>query len=305
MKLTALFAAAAVTATTLLTACGTETAQPGPEPAETTGPGAYAEVNGLRMYYEVHGKPTQQPPLVLLHGALSGIGTDFGQLIPELSKTRQVIAVEQQAHGRTADIDRPLRTPQMAEDTVALLGTLGVQRADILGYSMGAGVALQISLKHPQLVRKQVLAAGGLDANAMHPGLLENLAELKPEMLHGSPFHNDYLKNAPRPEDFPKLVARVSEHDQKALPAFPADEVRKVAAPTLTVIGDSDIVRPEHAVEMFRLFGGGVMGDTPAGLPNSQLAILPGTTHVTLPHRPDLLLPIIPAFLDAPIKDTK
>ncbi|MFF3224407.1 alpha/beta fold hydrolase [Nocardia suismassiliense] len=299
MKLTTVFAAA-LAATALLTGCGTADA-----PAEAAKPGAYADVNGLHMYYEVHGTPTEQPPLVLLHGALSGIGTDFGQLIPELSKTRQIIAVEQQAHGRTADIDRPLRTPQMAEDTVALLRTLGVQRVDILGYSMGAGVALQISLTHPELVRKQILAAGGLDAGGMHPGLLEGLAELKPEQLHGSPFHDDYMKNAPRPEDFPRLVARVTEHDQNASPVFAADAVRQSKTPTLTVIGDSDIIRPEHAVEMFRLFGGGIMGDSPAGLPDSQLAILPGTSHITLVHRPELLLPMIPAFLDAPVKATR
>ncbi|GAA5075064.1 alpha/beta fold hydrolase [Nocardia iowensis] len=302
MKLTTVFAAAALAATALLSGCGSADETTKSEPAN---PGAYADVNGLHMYYEVHGAPTQQPPLVLLHGALSGIGTDFGQLIPELSKTRQVIAVEQQAHGRTADIDRPLRTPQMAEDTVALLRTLGVQRADVLGYSMGAGVALQISLNHPDLVRKQILAAGGLDASAMHPGLLDGIADLKPEHLHGSPFHDDYLKNAPRPEDFPRLVDRVREHDQNAIPAVPADAARQIKAPTLTVIGDSDIVRPEHAVEMFRLFGGGIMGDTPEGLPNSQLAILPGTSHITLVHRPELLLPMIPAFLDAPIKDAR
>ncbi|MFQ6326316.1 alpha/beta fold hydrolase [Nocardia sp. CWNU-33] len=303
MKLRTAFVAAALAATALLSGCSG--ADDAPTPAPAAAPGAYADVNGLHMYYEVHGTPTAQPPLVLLHGALSGIGTDFGQLIPELSKTRQVIAVEQQAHGRTADIDRPLRTPQMAEDTVALLHQLGVQRADIFGYSMGAGVALEISLKHPELVRKQVLAAGGLDANAMHPGLLDGLAELQPEMLHGSPFYNDYMKNAPRPEDFPRLVARVKDHDQNALPAFAAAAVRQITAPTLTVIGDSDIVRPEHAVEMFRLFGGGIMGDTPAGLPNAQLAILPGTSHVTLVHRPELLLPIIPAFLEAPAQDVR
>ncbi|MFB8280622.1 alpha/beta fold hydrolase [Nocardia colli] len=298
MKLTTAFAAAALAATALLTGCGSTDSKP-------ADPGAYADINGLHMYYELHGAQTEQPPLVLLHGALSGIGTDFGQLIPELARTRRIIAIEQQAHAHTADIDRPLRTPQMAEDTVALLHHLGVQRADILGYSMGAGVALQISLTHPELVRKQILAAGGLDAGAMHPGLMDGLAELKPEQLHGTPFHNDYLTNAPRPEDFPRLVAKVTEHDQNASPVFRAEAVRQIKAPTLTVIGDSDIIRPEHAVEMFRLFGGGIMGDTPAGLPNAQLAILPGTSHITLVHRPELLLPMIPAFLDAPVRDAR
>ncbi|WP_194819446.1 alpha/beta fold hydrolase [Nocardia sp. XZ_19_385] len=304
MKLKTTFATVVIAAgfaATALTGCGTQNDN---APAPAT-PGASADVNGLRMYYEVHGTPSAQPPLVLLHGALSGIGTDFGQLIPELSKTRQVIAVEQQAHGRTADIDRPLRTAQMAEDTVTLLRQIGIQRVDLFGYSMGAGVALEITLKHPDLVRKQILAAGGLNAGAMHPGLLEGLAELQPEQLHGSPFHSDYLKNAPRPEDFPRLVGRVKEYDQNDLPDVAPEAARQIKSPTLTVIGDSDIVRPEHAVEMFRLFGGGIMGDTPAGLPNAQLAILPGTSHVTLVHRPELLLPMIPAFLDAPIKDAK
>lgn len=288
-------AAAAV----LLTGCATAQA------AQQPTPGAYADVNGLHMYYEVHGKPTEQPPLVLLHGALSGIGTDFGQLIPELSKTRQVIAVEQQAHGRTADIDRPLRTPQMAADTVALLQKLGVQRADILGYSMGAGVALQITLTHPELVRKQILAAVALDEGGLQPGLLDGLAELTPEMFKGTAFYDDFVKNTGRPDDFVKLLARVVDHDQNASPVFPAEEVRKVTSPTLVAIGDSDIVTNEHAAAMFRLFGGGYLGDTPEGLPNSQLAILPGTSHITLIHRPEFLLPMIPAFLDAPIRAGK
>ncbi|MEU3011387.1 alpha/beta fold hydrolase [Nocardia asteroides] len=300
MKLTAFALTAAVAVTALLSACGSDQTT-----TATPDPGAYAEVNGLRMYYERHGVATDQPPLVLLHGALSGIGTDFGELIPELARTREVIAIEQQAHGRTADIDRPLRTPQMADDTVALLAQLGIRRADLLGYSMGAGVALDITLRHPELVRKQILLSGGLGAEAMHPGLMEGIDELKPEHLHGSTFHTDYLKNAPRPEDFPQLVARVLDHDLNGMPSVSHEAARKVEAPTLTIIGDSDIVRPEHSVEMFRLFGGGVMGDTPAGLPNAQLAILPGTSHITAPHRPELLLPMIPAFLDAPVKDAR
>ncbi|MFI6362335.1 alpha/beta fold hydrolase [Nocardia sp. NPDC050630] len=294
MKITALLTTAtALAATAILTGCatGTDTSPSGPAT------GAYADVNGLHMYYETHGTPSSTPPLVLLHGALSGIGTDFGQLIPELAKTRQVIAIEQQAHGHTADIDRPLREEQMAEDTVALLRSIGVQRADVFGYSMGAGIALQITLTHPELVRKQVLAAGSLDEHGLRPGLLDGIAELKPEMLHGTTFHIDYLKNAPRPQDFERLVARIREHDTNAMPRFPVAAVRAATAPTLTVIGDSDVVRLDHAVEMFRTFGGDIQGDTPAGLPQAQLAILPGTSHISLVHRPELILPIISAFL--------
>ncbi|MEU8901398.1 alpha/beta hydrolase [Nocardia sp. NPDC048505] len=296
MKIAPLLAAAALAATTLLAACATD--------SEASAPGHYADVNGLHMYYEIHGKPSSAPPLVLLHGALSGIDTDFGQLIPELSETRQVIAIEQQAHGRTADIDRPLRDAQMAEDTAALLHSIGVRNADIFGYSMGAGIALQLTLTHPDLIGKQILAAGSLDPDGLRPGLLDGIAELKPEMLHGTTFHTDYLKNAPRPEDFPQLVARIREHDVNAMTTFHTEAVRAVTAPTLTVIGDSDAVRLDHGVEMFRVFGGDVSGDTPAGLPKAQLAILPGTSHVSLVHRPELLLPVIEAFLDRPSEPT-
>lgn len=297
MKITALLATAtALAATAFLTGCSTGPSASPDAPA----PGAYADVNGLHMYYEIHGTPSSTPPLVLLHGALSGIGTDFGQLIPELSKTRQVIAIEQQAHGRTADIDRPLREDQMAKDTVALLHSIGVQRADLLGYSMGAGIALQITLAHPELVRKQILAAGSLDETGLRPGLLDGIAGLQPEMLHGTTFHTDYLNNAPRPQDFPQLVARIREHDTHAMPRFPITAVRAATAPTLTVIGDSDVIRLDHAAEMFRAFGGDIQGDTPAGLPNAQLAILPGTSHISLVHRPELLLPVISAFLANP-----
>ncbi|MFE3442441.1 alpha/beta fold hydrolase [Nocardia sp. NPDC059180] len=283
----------AVAATAVLTGCGDDAE------SSTPLPGNHVQVNGLDMYYEVHGQSSDEPPLVLLHGALSGIGTDFGDLIPVLSENRQVIAIEQQAHGRTADIDRPLRTEFMADDTVALLKQIGVEKADIFGYSMGAGVALDIGLRHSDVVRKLVLLSVGLSPEGLHPGVLDGITQIQPEMLHGSPFHNDYLANAPRPEDFPTLVAKVKEMDANP-PTFPADAVAAMTAPTLTIIADSDIVRPEHAVEIFRLRGGGIMGDTPAGLPDSELAVLPGASHVTGVHRPELLAPMITTFLDRP-----
>mgnify|MGYP002652437923 CR=1 FL=1 len=300
MKIRKTILALAATATVAgLGACSTESTQP---VAPVASVGQYADVNGLHMYYEVHGAKTERPPLVLLHGALSGIGTDFGQLIPELSKTRQVIAIEQQAHGRTADIDRPLRTPQMADDTVALLRQLGVERADVLGYSMGAGVAIDVALKAPHLVHKLVLTSVALDAKGMHPGLIEGLAALEPSMLDGSEFQRDYLANAPRPQDFPQMVARVKDHDQNALPSWTPEQIRSITAPVMVVIGDSDIIRPEAAVELFRVVGGGIMGDTPAGLPNAQLLVVPGASHISVVHRPEVLLPAIPSFLDLPVK---
>ncbi|GAB2684829.1 alpha/beta hydrolase [Nocardia thraciensis] len=283
--------------TAVLTACGSDGAAAPEQPV----PGRYADVNGLHMYYEVHGQPTEQSPVVLLHGALSGISTDFGSLIPELAKRRQVIAVEQQAHGHTADIEWPLRSTSMAEDTAALLRQIGIQRADVLGYSMGASVALDIGIRHPDVVRTLVLVSGGLGPDGLHPGTLEGIAELQPEMLHGSPFHTAYLVDAPRPEDFPKLVARVKEMDAN-VPTVPAEQVRALTAPTLNIIADSDIVRPEHAVEVFRLLGGGIMGDTPAGLPDSELGIIPGASHVTGVHRTEILAPMVTAFLERPVE---
>ena len=256
----------------------------------------YAPVNGLEMYYEIHG--TGQP-LVLLHGALSATGTSFGRVLPALARTRQVIAVELQAHGRTADVDRPLTMQQMAEDTAALLRHLGIGRADLFGYSMGAGVALQVAIEHPDLVRKLVVASLTYSRDGFHPGLLEGIDSLKPEDLAGSPFQEEYARIAPHPEDWPRLIDKTKQLDV-GFQGWSADAVRSVKAPTLIVIADSDIVRPEHAVEMFRLLGGGVIGDV-AGLPRSRLAVLPGTTHITLVDRADWLASMITEFLDAPM----
>jgi pimeloyl-ACP methyl ester carboxylesterase len=259
----------------------------------------YVPVNGLNMYYEIHG--TGQP-LVLLHGAFSAIGTSFGQVLPGLAKTRQVVAFELQGHGRTADIDRPLSLEGLAEDVAAALKELRIESADVFGYSTGAAVTLRLAISHPDLVRKLVLASVTYTLSGVHPGLMDGLGEMKPEMMFGSPWHEEYVRMAPNPEDFATLFAKKTQMD-KEIQDLPADAIEAIKAPTLLIIGDSDLVRPEHAVEMFRLLGGGVFGDTPAGLPNSQLAVLPGTSHVTVVQRADLLLAIIPPFLDAPMPE--
>lgn len=258
----------------------------------------YVAVNGLNMYYETHG-PDSGQPLVLLHGGMSATGTSFGMLLPGLAQSRRIIALEQQAHGHTADIDRPLSFDQMADDTAAALQQLGITNADFFGYSVGAGIALQVAIRHRELVRKLVLASVSYNSAGMHPGLQEGMASLTPEAFAGTPFYEEYLQIAPRPEEFPRLVNRMKQLDSE-VQDWPAESIRAITAPTLLIYGDSDIIRPEHAVEMFRLLGGGVMGDM-VGLPNSQLAILPGTTHITVVHQVDLLLKIIPAFLDKPM----
>jgi pimeloyl-ACP methyl ester carboxylesterase len=260
-------------------------------------------VNGLEMYYEIHGTGR---PLVLLHGAFSAIGTSFGNVLPELAETRRVIAFELQAHGRTADIDRPLSIERMADDVTALLAEIGIEKADVFGYSMGGGVALQVAVRHPEVVRKLVLASASYTSDGMYPELLAMIPTITPEAFAGSPIEEAYLRTAPNPEDFPNLVAKLIQLLMEPY-AWPPEHIQGIAAPTLLIIGDSDAIRPEHAVELFRLLGGGVMGDL-AGLPNSQLAVLPGTTHFVhsgsaVLDRADWLVAMIGEFLDAPMPE--
>jgi len=264
----------------------------------TAAPGRYAPINGLSMYYEIHGTGR---PLVLLHGALTTIEGSFGRMLPPLAGTRQIIAVEQQAHGHTADIDRPLTYGGMAADTVELLRQIGIEEADFFGYSMGAAIALDIAVRHPELVHKLVLASPGYTREGAYPEMYEGEENLKPEDLAGTPFAEDYARTAPNPDDWPRLIEKVKQLDRE-FRGWTPEEIRSIRAPTLVIIGDSDAVRPEHAVEIFRLLGGGVPGDI-AGLPASRLAVLPGTTHVTLIDRTEWLLSMIGEFLDAPVPE--
>src|SRR5579859_2742746 len=217
----------------------------------------YAPVNGLKMYYEIHGTGR---PLVLIHGGLSAIGTSFGHLLPGLAKTRQIIAVELQGHGHTADIDRPLSYEQMADDVAALIKSLGLKNADVLGYSMGGGVALQTAIRHPDVVRKLVLVSTPYkrdgwyaESNAQDSSMNADTAKA----MMQTPVYQFYASVAPRPQDWPTLVTKVGQllardYDwSKDLPAL--------KMPILILVGDSDRVRPEHAVEMARLLGGAKM----------------------------------------------
>lgn len=269
-------------------------------PAES----GYAPVNGLEMYYEIYGSSSSGPPLVLLHGNLSTIETSFGKVIPKLAETRRIIAIEQQGHGHTADIDRPFSVRQWAEDTLALLRHLGIERADFFGYSSGGGVALEIALRAPEMVRKFVFAGGtSYSRDGFYPEMTAGSEEMKPDDLDGSPFQQAYVSVAPHPENWHRLVAKVAAMDQTT-DGWPSETIAALKPPALLIIGDSDIVRPEHVVEMFHLLGGGVPGDI-VGLPRSQLAILPGTTHVMIPDRAEWLASMVLAFLDAPLGDER
>lgn len=262
--------------------------------------GDYAEVNGLRMYYETLGTGR---PLVVLHGAYMTVD-GMGGLVTDFAESRRVIAVELQGHGRTADVaDRPITYEGMADDVAAMLRHLGIDEADAFGYSMGGGVALQLAIRHPGSVRRLVVVSASYTSDGMQPELHEMVPSITPEMFAGSPMESAYRELAPNPEDFPVLVEKLKELDMTPFD-WGAENVRGIGAPTMIVVGDSDAVSLEHAVEMFRLLGGGAMGDL-SGLPDSQLVVLPGTAHFIPPgsgvlDRAGWLVPMIGRFLDTP-----
>jgi pimeloyl-ACP methyl ester carboxylesterase len=260
----------------------------------------HAPLTDLEMYYEVHG---DGPPLLLLHGAYMTADM-MRPLADGLGQVRQVIVPEMQAHGRTPDADRPITYEQMADDTAELARHLELGEADVVGFSMGGATAVQLAIRHPGLVRRLVVASAGYRYDGMPAEALAMFPSITPELFAGSPIESEYQRLAPNPDDFPKLVEKLKALDSAAF-AWPEDDIRAIAAPTLILVGDSDGVRLEHAVELFELLGGGVMGDL-SGMPASQLAVLPGTAHFVPPgfgllDRSDWLLAMIPPFLDAPV----
>jgi pimeloyl-ACP methyl ester carboxylesterase len=258
----------------------------------------YAQAGELNVYYEEHG---EGPPLLLLHGAYmtAEMMAPFAQ---GLAATRRVIVPEAEGHGRTADADRPLTYEQMADDAAALARALGLEQADVVGYSMGGATALRLAIQHPDLVRRLVVASAGYRYDGMPAEAIAMFPSITPEMFAGSPMEEAYQRLAPDPGRFAVLVDKLKTLDTTD---FAWDEdVPRITAPMLIVLGDSDGVRLEHAVELFKLRGGGVMGDL-SGMPESQLAVLPGTSHFVPPghgllDRLDWLLAMIPPFLDPP-----
>ncbi len=255
--------------------------------------GQYAPVNGLNLYYEIHGSGK---PLILIHGGLGTIESLFGALLPELAKTRQVIAVELQGHGHTADIDRPLRYEFMADDIAALIKHLGHETADIFGFSLGGGVALRVGIQHPDVVSKLVVASAPAKFEGWYPEARAGMAAVDADAMLGTVLHEAYLDAAPRPEDWPVLIDKIrtlitEDYDWTS-------SLGSIKAPTLIMIGDADGVVPAHAMEMFGLLGGGKPVGWVNEAPVSQLAVLPGTTHFDILYRTDLLLPVVVPFLD-------
>jgi len=265
---------------------------------KTKGVGKYADVNGIKLYYEIHGVGR---PLILLHGGLGAIEM-FGPNLAALAKGRRVIAVDLQGHGRTADIDRPLSVELMADDIAALIGHLGLEQPDVMGYSLGGGVALQTAIRHPEVVGKLVVVSTPFRRSAFYPEILAQQGQVgaaAAEAMKQTPMYQLYSSIAPRPEDWPRLLGKIGEAMQQDF-----DFSRKIAglgATTLIVAADADIFPPAHAVEMFALLGGGQRdgGWDGSGRPKSRLAILPGLTHYTIFSAPALAATVIP-FLDEP-----
>lgn len=257
----------------------------------TTG---YAPVNGLKMYYEVHGSGE---PVVLLHGAFMTITNNWNGWIKELAKTRKVIAIEMQGHGRTADIARDMTSENLADDVAALLGHLKIPRADLIGYSMGGGVAMQCAVRHPDKVRKVVVISSPFRRDGVVKEGADALKNLSPELFIGSPLEVDYKKLSPTPNDFPKFVKHMVAAMSKEQD-LDAAKLKGTPAPMFFIFGDADGIRLDHIAEMYRLKGGEIHGDMQPRS-TSRLAILPNTTHVTLMERMSVIVPMVNDFLDA------
>ncbi|MCW3036260.1 MAG: mhpC [Actinobacteria bacterium] len=248
----------------------------------------YAPVNGLEMYYELHGAPGEDPPLVLLHGGLLTIETAFGAILPALAERRQVIAIELQGHGHTADIDRDISLDYLAGDVVALLGQLAIDKADFFGFSLGGLVNLTVAIRHPDVVNKMVVASAGYRQDGYHedvraPGRPES--HRMPTQSAFQAMADAYARVAPDPGHFPEILAKTSAA-VAAFEGWSPEELRAIGAPTLIMVGDTDFIRLEHAIEMFEL------------IPNAQLAVLPGTTHMQVMCDADRLLSLVGPFLD-------
>ena len=253
----------------------------------------YAPVNGLNMYYEIHGKGA---PLVLIHGGGSTIQTSFGRVLHSFAKDRQIIAVELQGHGHTADIDRPETFEQDADDIAALLKYLKIENADFFGFSNGGNTTMQIAIRHPDLVQKIILGSAFFKRDGMIPGFFNGLEhatlEDMPQLLKEA-----YIKVAPDSNDLIKMF----EKDKNRMLEFKdwnAEDIHSIKAPAFIIIGDEDVVRPEHAVEMVQL------------MPHARLSILPGvhgayigevTTGIERSKIPDLTVSMIEEFLNEPM----
>jgi len=253
----------------------------------------HVEVKGVNYYYEVHGKGE---PLLLLHGGLGSIDM-FGPVLPILAENRQVIGVDLHGHGRTTLGDRPISLVDMGDDMAAILKKLGYGQVDVLGYSLGGGVAFRLAVQHPDAVRRLVLVSAGFAQNGFYPEMLPLQAQVgagMAEMMKNTPMYTSYVAVAPNPADFPKLLDRMGEFMRK--PYNWAADIKTLQMPVMLVYGDSDMFRPEHIVEFYQLLGGGLKdaGWMRENMSKNRLAIVPDLTHYEMFTTPILAQTVLP-----------
>jgi pimeloyl-ACP methyl ester carboxylesterase len=275
---------------------GSSTVQTAPAARPAPARSGHVQANGVRYYYEIHG---QGEPLLLLHGGLGSIDM-FGPVLPALAASRQVIAVDLHGHGRTALGDREISMVDMGDDLAIVLRELGYGQVDVMGYSMGGGVAFRLAAQHPEMVRRVALVSAGYSREGFHPELLPMQAQVgaaMAEMMKETPMYQSYVAVAPRPEDFPRLLDRMGELMRK--PYDWSADVPKLTMPTMLVFGDGDMYRPEHVMRFYQLLGGGQRdaGWQREHMSRNRLAILPDLTHYEMFMSPALVTTVLP-FLD-------
>jgi pimeloyl-ACP methyl ester carboxylesterase len=253
--------------------------------------GRRAQVSGMRLYYEVSG---QGEPLIVLHGSFMNIGS-MGAIIPRLAQTHRVYALELQGHGRSTDINRPITYPNLADDVAGFMDAVGLQKADVFGYSLGAGVGLQLVIRHPGKVNKLVAASVAYDTAGLQPEFKALIPQMTVEMFLQTPFAAQYRTLSPTPDSFPALARKLIalEHE----PISWGEDLKRVKTPVLIIAGDADGYTLEHVISLFRLLGGGVMGDLGKPLATSRLAILPATSHTAVITQVDVLHAFTEQFL--------
>jgi len=282
-----------------------------PQPAQAQAPAAsqpttavksgYADVSGARIYYQVHGDlASGRTPLLVLHGALMS-GDAMLPLITPLAATRPVIAIDARGHGRTGDLPGGLSYDQMAHDAAGVLAALKVEKADVLGYSMGAATALRVAMLHPERIGKQVIISGAYRLDGMPPELVKSIASLTPEIFAGSPIESGYKKQSPTPDAFPTLVGEIKALDADDF-AWPEDQIRAIKGKTMVISGDNDGTTLEHIIALFKLRGGYDMPTILQGFmteaPKARLAILPATSHIGIMAEAPAIAAMVTPFLD-------
>jgi len=253
----------------------------------------YVSVNGLKYYYQIQGVGE---PLLLLHGGLGQIEM-FGPVIPILAKNRQVIGVDLHGHGRTGLGDRKINLIDIGNDLAEILTQLGYKQVDVLGYSMGGGVALRLAVQHPEKVRRLVIASAPYAKAGFYPEMLpqqEAVSSAMAEAMKETPMYKSYVAIAPKPEEFPKLLDRMGELMRANYDW--SEDVKKLQMPVMLIYGDSDMIRLDHVVSFYNLLGGGLKdaGWNREYMSKNRLAILPGLTHYELFLSPRLATTALP-----------